>query len=291
MAQKKATATAQQENNVSTSTFSEKLQAMNVYLEELRIFTEVAKKLTQIEKLGKQDGKQEEVEKLKAEVKRLNDCYKDFKAIAGSPIDDITKDKFAFICAWSINPVLGEKYKDSNNIVTYDISFAGMYKPISLLKSYYKNWFDKSDSTEKQQAKRELATALDEFVNKYMPQVEQDKVLTPCEDNTVTLTFAKYKKDSTDLAQNEYKLPKNCMQDGYKPMKVTFVDTEERPMIKELATFCQKGLKWGKDGITAGKVDDYKIVQQIFLQALRSRLDFSEASTGAGKGTGRGIII
>ena len=69
------------------------------------------------------------------------------------------------------------------------------------------------------------------------------------------------------------------MQDGYKPMKIHFVDTDEKPMVKNLVCFCSETLKWGKNGITTSTADEYAIVRQVFLSALNHRLDFSDTPT------------
>lgn len=264
-------------------TFGEKLLLCNSYFENLRLSAEIAKKIDALSKLDKKKELSKEdlerVDKLSKEKKILQNIQKEYKEKFGNPLySEVEIDKFALICAWAINPQKGQAYK-KDDMQYYDISFNGMYKVTAQLKGYYKNYLDKPDSETKTQARKELVETLDNFVNQYMPCEKSETKLLPCEDSKVKLTFAKYDKDTTTLTEKEYKLPKNCMQDGYKPMKVHFVDTDEKPMIKNLITFCNGKLKWGKDGITSSKIDDYAIIQQVFLMALKYNLNFDSNTT------------
>jgi hypothetical protein len=272
----------EQENKAKTLSFGEKLQLCNTFLENLRLDAEIAKKIQALDTLSKKTELTKEevdkVDKLSKEKKVLEAIRKEYKEKYGNPsYSEVEIDKFALICAWSINPQKGREHKEGETKY-YDVSFSGMYKVAGLCKSYTKKYLDKPDTEEKTTAKRELVKALDEFVNKYMPE-KSNIQLTPCEDSMVSLTFGKYEKETTTLTQKEYKLPKNCMNEGYKPMKVHFVDTEEKPMVTEITAFCSGKNQWSKSGITKKKIDDYSIIQQIFLTALKYNLDFSTGTT------------
>ena len=264
-------------------TFSEKIALCNAYLEGLRIDVEVAKLDIRLDKLIKKDELTKEelelVDTLSTRKAELITIKKEYIEKIGTipTFEDAISDKFAFMCAWAINPQKGNSYKDGQS-VNYDISFNGMYKVVTELKTYYRKHLDKSDSTDKATARKDLLTHLSEFVNQYLPHDKVDNILTPCNSSTFTLTFAKYNKDTTILSSRDFGYPKNCMTDGYKPMHVKFVDTDEKPMLKSLLSILSSRYKWTKSGIDTNKVDDYAIVQQIFLCALKYTLDFNVES-------------
>ncbi len=267
---------------IPTLSFGEKLQDCNTYLETLRLNCELAKKVQTIDKLSKKDELSKEdvdrMDRLTLEKKELELVKEKFVKSVGNAktIDELTTDKFAFVCAWAINSQKGNCYKDGST-VHYDITFNGMFKVCESIRTYYKKYFDAKDSTEKTNARKELVSILNDFVNQYLPHEKTETVLTPCEKSTVELVFAKFAKDTTDLTIREFAIPKNCMQDGYKPMQVKFVDTDERPMLKDLLSTCQSRLKWTKNGIERGKIDEYAIIQQVFLTALKYTLNFDVA--------------
>lgn len=261
-------------------TFGEKLQKVNVALELLRIDSEIAKKTLEIEKLEKKDELSKEdvekIEKLSTEKAILRVSREKFVERFGFvSLDDVTNDLFAFVCAWSINPQKGTSCKDGDNEY-HDITFNGMYKVVGNITTYAKKYLYNENSKEQEADKKELVEILDSFVNKYIPHEKSDIQLTPCENTTFKLTFGKFEKDTEILSEREFGYPKNCMENGYKPMNVHFVDTKEKPMLTDLLTFVRGNAhKWSKNGIVRGKVNDYAIIQQVFLIALKYNLNFN----------------
>lgn len=287
---KETKATIETKATVTTLSFAEKLQDSNTYLETLRLNCEIAKKVKALDELSKKDDltedDKEKIEKLSFEKLQLETVKKDFVATVGKSktLEEITTDKFAFICAWAINPQKGNSYKE-NDTLHFDIAFNGMFKVCEKIKAYYNNYFDAKDSKEKTDARKDLVATLNEFVNQYLPHDKTETQLTPCKNETVSLTFARYIKDTTTLTTRDFAMPKNCMKDGYKPMNVRFVDTDTKPMLKDLIATCQGRLKWTKNGINKGKVDNYAIIQQVFLTALKYNLDFEIVKTVTVKST------
>lgn len=271
-------ATVEEKNTVLS--FSEKLRRNNAFLESLRLSVEIAKYEEKIEKLNKKDelSSDDVLKKTELEEKLFitKQIFTEYREKFGTVnFSDIESDKFAFMVAWCINPQKGNVYKEKgSSTVHYDITFSGMWKVVFAIREYYIKWLDKTDSKEKTEAKKELVSLLDSFVNERVPHEKSDTPLQPCNDKIVSLTFGKYAKDSKDLVVKEYAIPKNCMEKGYKPMNVHFVDTDEKPMIKELVSTVAGRLKWTNTGIVRTEIDEYAIVQQIFLTALKYNLEF-----------------
>lgn len=264
-------------------TFGEKVQRANVYLETIRINCELAKKIEKINSYSTKDEMTEDdrnkLDALKAEKANLEKVRTEYIAKCGVVnFEDATSDIFAFICAWVINPQKGNVTKD-NNGTHYDIAFKNMLPVVGRIRLYYSKWYDEKDSKEKTDARKELVEMLNNFCNQYFPTEKSEVVLQPCENKTFTLTFAKFEKDldkdgNVKLVSKEYANPKNCMSGGYKPMQAHFVNTESKPMIKNLIGTCATKLKWTKNGINNNKLDDYTIIQQVLLNALKYNLDF-----------------
>lgn len=259
----------------TTRTFANKLQICNTYLENLRIDCEIAKKIDAIEKLSKKDElTSEEIEKMDTltyEKSVLVECKKLFSKDFKATSEDFTTDKFALVCAWVINPV-HNKSKDTEGNVIYDITFNGQNKVVGAIIQYYKKYFNEKDSKEKTDSENELLTICNDFVNQYLPHEKSEVLLTPCDSTTATLTMCKFVKDSnTVLATKDIAIPKNVMEDGYKPMHIKFT----RVMLKDLVSSCVGRLKWTNKGIVRGSVDDYAIIHQLLLTALSEKLDFA----------------
>lgn len=264
-------------------TFGEKVQRANVYLETIRINCELAKKIEKINSYSAKDEITEDdklkLERLKEEKAQLEKVRTEYISKCGVVnFDDATSDIFAFVCAWVINPQKGNVTKDSNG-THYDIAFKNMLPVVGKIRLYYAKWYDEKDSKEKTEARKELVELLNNFCNQYFPTEKSEVMLMPCENKTFTLTFAKFEKDldkdgNVKLVSKEYANPKNCMSGGYKPMQAHFVNTESKPMIKNLIGTCATKLKWTKNGINNNKLDDYTIVQQVLLNALKYNLDF-----------------
>lgn len=278
-AQAEAQAQAQE---AKVFTFGEKVQYNICSFELLKLNSSIASKTNSIDALLKKDlltqdeqSKLDEYRAKRAEMITRKEEYVKLFAdlmLKGYESEDVVNDRFARMVAWLINPYKGERIKDN----VYSIQFAGMFPAYAKVKTYFDKYLDTPDTDEKVEYKKGLIEAMDNMVNEYLPHDKSPVKLEPCADATFTVTLASYEKDTTTFVTKTYANPKNAMSGGYKPMHIHFVDTPEKPMVKNIVAQCARRFKWDKDGISKHSTDAYGVTWYIFMTALHDRLEFVE---------------